>query len=84
MCIFHTLGRRVCLGEALARMELFLYLTALIQRFEFLPPEGEEPPTINGTFGVVYSPIQYKLRALPRYLTGYGRCIPSAWESRLL
>nr|KAG5687487.1 hypothetical protein BaRGS_017079 [Batillaria attramentaria] len=32
-------GRRVCLGESLARMELFLYLAAMIQQFRFLPPE---------------------------------------------
>ena len=36
-----SLGRRSCLGEVLAREELFLILTGLVQRFIILPPEGQ-------------------------------------------
>ncbi|CAG2253589.1 unnamed protein product [Mytilus edulis] len=61
-----SLGRRVCLGESLARLELFLYLTALVQRFQFLPPEGDNPPAVEGKLGVTYSPILYKIRAVRR------------------
>jgi cytochrome P450 len=64
---FHLfLGRRVCLGESLARMELFLYLTSLVQRFEFLPPEGEDPPSVEGHLGITYTPLPFKVRAIPR------------------
>ncbi|XP_046583281.1 putative inactive cytochrome P450 2G1 [Haliotis rubra] len=36
-----SLGRRVSLGEATARMELFLFLTTMIQRFKFVPVNGK-------------------------------------------
>jgi len=59
-------GRRVCLGESLARIELFLYLTTLVQRFEFLPPEGEGPPPIEAILATANGPKPYKVRAIPR------------------
>ncbi|XP_015273037.1 PREDICTED: cytochrome P450 2K4-like, partial [Gekko japonicus] len=33
-------GRRVCAGENLARMELFLFFASLLQRFTFQPAPG--------------------------------------------
>uniref|UniRef100_A0A667Z2M5 Uncharacterized protein n=1 Tax=Myripristis murdjan TaxID=586833 RepID=A0A667Z2M5_9TELE len=37
-----SVGRRMCLGEQLARMELFLFFTALLQRFSISPVPGQE------------------------------------------
>ncbi|KAL6486131.1 hypothetical protein MHYP_G00055230 [Metynnis hypsauchen] len=58
-------GKRVCLGEQLARMELFLFFTALLQRFTFRPPEGVEP-LLEYILGATHSPKPYQLCAVPR------------------
>ncbi|KAI8493799.1 cytochrome P450 2 sub U member 1 [Branchiostoma belcheri] len=59
-------GRRVCLGEQLARMELFLFFSTLLQSFTFRTPEGAPPPTTDGVFGVSLTPRPFKLCAIPR------------------
>ncbi|KAL3887165.1 hypothetical protein ACJMK2_027115 [Sinanodonta woodiana] len=61
-----SIGRRVCLGESVARMELFLFLAALIQKFEFLPVAGESLPTRKGILGITYSPVPFLIRAVRR------------------
>ncbi|XP_041716302.2 cytochrome P450 2K1 isoform X1 [Coregonus clupeaformis] len=61
-------GRRVCVGETLARMELFLFYTSLMQRFSFHPPIGMTADDVDlstcGGLGLAPPPI--KVRALPR------------------
>uniref|UniRef100_A0A9L0KIB6 Uncharacterized protein n=1 Tax=Equus asinus TaxID=9793 RepID=A0A9L0KIB6_EQUAS len=59
-------GRRSCLGEPLARMELFLFFTCLLQRFSFSVPAGQPRPSDHGVFGTVVSPSPYQLSAEPR------------------
>ncbi|XP_033743127.1 cytochrome P450 2H1-like [Pecten maximus] len=61
-----SLGRRVCLGEALARMEMFLILTSFVQRYEVVADEPGNLPSEEGLFGITYRPEPYKFRAIPR------------------
>uniref|UniRef100_A0A3Q1FXC1 Uncharacterized protein n=1 Tax=Acanthochromis polyacanthus TaxID=80966 RepID=A0A3Q1FXC1_9TELE len=58
-------GKRVCLGEQLARMELFLFFTSLLQTFSFSAPPGEKP-SLEYTMGGIRTPKPYRLCATPR------------------
>ncbi|KAM3619532.1 uncharacterized protein V6R79_009743 [Siganus canaliculatus] len=58
-------GKRVCLGEQLARMELFLFFACLLQRFTLSPVPGEMP-SMEGVLGFTYCPQPFKLVAVPR------------------
>ncbi|XP_078791846.1 cytochrome P450 17A2 isoform X1 [Oryzias latipes] len=59
-------GPRVCVGESLARMELFLFLSSLLQRMSFRLPEGAPPPNLQGRLGVVLQPMPYEVVVIPR------------------
>jgi len=60
MIAFST-GRRVCIGEALARNELFLFTTTILQKFNILP-DPKSPATLDANFGgVVAGPLPHTL-----------------------
>ncbi|WAR13363.1 CP1A1-like protein [Mya arenaria] len=60
-------GRRVCLGETLAKNRLYLFTTALLQRYHFRS-EGSPPPLDPKSFtlGIVLHPGQFRIQAIPR------------------
>uniref|UniRef100_A0A8C9XA92 Cytochrome P450, family 2, subfamily U, polypeptide 1 n=1 Tax=Sander lucioperca TaxID=283035 RepID=A0A8C9XA92_SANLU len=60
------IGPRVCMGEQLAKMELFLAVSSLLQAFRFRLPEGTPPPTLNGRFGLTLAPCPYTVCVHPR------------------
>ncbi|XP_031607452.2 cytochrome P450 2K4-like isoform X1 [Oreochromis aureus] len=59
-------GRRICLGESLARMELFLFFTTLLQHFRFTPAPGvsEDELDLTPAVGFTLSPSIHKLCAV--------------------
>ncbi|EDO30835.1 predicted protein [Nematostella vectensis] len=59
-------GRRVCPGEKMAKMELFLMTATLFQHLQFMPELDGPSPSLEGAMGVVHFPLPYKIRALQR------------------
>ena len=53
-------GRRACLGESLAKMELFLFFTSFLQRYNVCMPEGPKP-TEEPVEGLLCVPQQYEV-----------------------
>ncbi|XP_030632104.1 cytochrome P450 2F2 isoform X1 [Chanos chanos] len=54
-------GPRMCLGEGLARMELFLILVTLLRRFQFVWPEDGGEPDYTPVWGVTLTPKPYRM-----------------------
>ncbi|XP_048827729.1 steroid 17-alpha-hydroxylase/17,20 lyase [Brienomyrus brachyistius] len=60
-------GPRVCVGESLAKLELFLFSSWLLQQFVFTVPQGAPLPDLQGRFGVVLQPQDYIVSVTPRF-----------------
>lgn len=56
-----SMGARFCLGEPLARMELFLFFTAVLHRFSLHCVTGEKPPSLDPCVSVTLSPQPFSI-----------------------
>ncbi|XP_011499351.1 PREDICTED: cytochrome P450 18a1 isoform X1 [Ceratosolen solmsi marchali] len=70
-------GRRMCLGDVLARMELFLFFATLLHTFDLRLPEGACLPSLKGNAGVTVTPDPFKVCLLRRDRDVPLRCVGS-------
>ncbi|KAM9330689.1 cytochrome P450 2J6-like [Gastrophryne carolinensis] len=59
-------GHRVCLGEQLARFELFIFFTTLMRSFSFHLPKGVREVNTKYVFKLTLQPHPYQICAIPR------------------
>ncbi|NP_001103192.1 cytochrome P450 2AA7 [Danio rerio] len=64
-----SLGLRFCLGETLAKMELFLFITSLLQRIHFSSPPDAKPIDMDGVVGIVRYPQPFSIICCSRDTT---------------
>ncbi|XP_033643980.1 cytochrome P450 2J6-like isoform X1 [Asterias rubens] len=60
------IGRRICLGEQLAKMELYIVFTCLLHQFTFKPPEGAPDVSFKVCDGITRAPESFELCAVAR------------------
>ncbi|KAH7723232.1 Protein CYP-33C9 [Aphelenchoides avenae] len=60
-------GKRQCLGESLARMELFLFVANLFHQFKFRPVDPLNPPSSKKLRGLAVRVHPFKCRILRRH-----------------
>ncbi|XP_072030802.1 steroid 17-alpha-hydroxylase/17,20 lyase-like [Amphiura filiformis] len=58
-------SRRQCIGEQLARKEVFIFFTHLLHHFRFERADNEQFD-FEGVFGITHSPKPYMMRAIVR------------------
>lgn len=64
--IFFGSGKRICLGEALAKNMEFIFFVSILQRFNLRIPEGEPEPSFKTTSGFTVSPYPFKVKLTKR------------------
>jgi len=66
MLIAFLVGRRACLGETLARQEMFLFFAGWMQRFNIQLGEGGQKIDEKPVVKIAMKPRPFKIRMIPR------------------
>ncbi|CAH0701907.1 unnamed protein product [Spodoptera exigua] len=59
-------GRRMCLGDVLARMEMFMFFACMMHQFDVQMETGDAPPSLEGTVGATIAPKAFRVKFSPR------------------
>ena len=62
-----SLGPRICVGEAMAKMELFLFLSSMFQRFQFVAKDSKNLPTLKPNIGFTSVPTAFEILCVDRF-----------------
>lgn len=61
------LGKRRCMGETLAKANVFLFITSMLQKYSFSVPPGDPRPSTEVLDGVTPEPKPYSALVTLRY-----------------
>ncbi|GMT05905.1 hypothetical protein PENTCL1PPCAC_28077, partial [Pristionchus entomophagus] len=61
-----SIGKRQCLGEGLAKMELFLFSANIANRFDITPNDPSKLPELKRTFSFAFKPVEFDCRFIRR------------------
>ncbi|XP_050666564.1 cytochrome P450 18a1 [Leptidea sinapis] len=59
-------GRRMCLGDILARMEMFMFFASMMHQFDLQMDDGDALPSLEGTVGATIAPHPFQVKFIPR------------------
>jgi cytochrome P450 len=59
-------GKRRCLGESLAKVELFIFFASMMHKFDVRTESANEKPSTKYRPGVTLSPLPFKARFVGR------------------
>lgn len=62
---YFAIGRRRCLGEILAKANMFMFIGKLVQTFKMQIPDGDQLPQMHQD-GVTISPSPFSANFIPR------------------
>lgn len=57
-----SIGKRVCPGETLARVEIFLFFVGMVQSFVFEAEDPANPPPVTRKSGITATPKTFNVK----------------------